>query len=370
MALLLAGEMDPILVGVSAGVAGVLLLVALIYGIVRKFTRLTWIGWQVFALFGLVLLLDFCLSFLPEGLEQWVYFVIWAGGFTACTMLVLGVGGLVRWAIFRRTKKAALFWRVLDRILGPITAILTIVALLLVLGGAAVSVLDEALGLGTYVSALPAPVSALYAFFLGHGYDIFLCGMYLIVMRAGYRLGLLKSIFYITMFALTTVSVAGAVFLAVRVDFGIRFSLWLGSLFPLHEAAGATIGYGIVSLLFFLVFFTISMLIGKFLNFLIVKINSVRVIGFIDGLLVSILFSAIFIGCICGVNYVAFLAEEGYLGEMLSHLFSSLPEQIQGISSAIYSVLDQISYYIVLIVRSAPLGRNLYESNPLALLMG
>ena len=94
--------------------AGVLALAALIYGIVRKFTRVSWLSWQVLIVFAATLLV----GVLPVPDGAWGGFAVAAGVLAGASALVLAVGGIVGHAMLARVRPAPLFVRFLSRLLG------------------------------------------------------------------------------------------------------------------------------------------------------------------------------------------------------------------------------------------------------------
>ena len=81
-----------ILISAASGVG----FAAILYGIFRKASRVSWLGWQVFILFALTFLLD--VISLPEGMES---FWITAGVFLGALGLDLLLGGLIRMFVMR-----------------------------------------------------------------------------------------------------------------------------------------------------------------------------------------------------------------------------------------------------------------------------
>ena len=348
--LLLINNQTIIIIVACAG--GAIVLGAMIYGAFRKFTEQTWIGWQVPAVFGLT----FLLRYIPLQASATVNFIIWAGGFTAAVALVLGLGGIVRWAIYRRKFQAAVGWRVLDRILGLITAPLTIVVLIVVLGGYVLSAIE------VFSPSLLGPVFTMpiwTQFFGLYAVDLFMCAIFVLLMRAGYRMGIFRLLYTVIMLGLSGGSVAGAILFTTKVGFMRKFAGAVAGLFgKINPSIATVVGYGSVILLCFIVFFVISMVLGHFLHKLVKKLCSFRVLGVVTGIVVGILFSAVFLAAVCGIN-----AGVAYL---VSGKLASLPEPINGVAGT----LESIGMRLLAWIGSSPLSSILYLFNPLRALAG
>lgn len=90
-----------------------------LYGVIRKFSRMSWAGWQIVLLF----FASFLLTYLPADGDKTLLFALAAGGFLAVVALVLGLGALVRRAI-RNHGKYGMGFNAFDRIFGGISALL------------------------------------------------------------------------------------------------------------------------------------------------------------------------------------------------------------------------------------------------------
>ena len=79
--------------------AGVLALAAFLYGIFRKFTRVSWLSWQTLLVFAATLLL----GFFPVPSGAWGGFAVAAALLAGTSAVVLILGGIVRHAIDRKS---------------------------------------------------------------------------------------------------------------------------------------------------------------------------------------------------------------------------------------------------------------------------
>ncbi len=339
------------IVPIAASAAGVLVLLAALYGALRKFSRVTWIGIQLPVAFFLTLLLDL----LPETGNEIADFSLQAGGLTLIVAAVLAAGGIGRNIIFSpRRRPAGKALRILNRVFGGVAAVLALLCTVAVPGLFALAALET---FGVFSVEIPV-VETL----IGYAGDLFLVAALLLFMRAGFRLGLLRAIFYLLMFAMTFASFVGAVFFTWQVGFMQSFTGWLAGLFGfLHRAVASVLGFGIAALLVFAVFFAVTMLFGALLNFLIKKINSVRVIGFIDGTIVCILYTAVLLALVLGTYFGTALLADGVLYDALAGI-DGLESLADGVTE-LFGTLGEL-------FRSSPLCAKLYDTNPLIALFG
>lgn len=338
---------------VVAVVLGVLCIAAGVYGGFRKFSKQSWIGWQIPAVFGLTLMLDY----IPALSNPTVNFIIWVGGFIAASAFVLGIGGILRVFVFKRKKKPARGWVILDRIVGVISAPVTLLVLVVVLGGYALSAV-EVFSPAVLGSFFDMPVWT--AFFGKYAVDLFLISAFMLIMRAGYRMGIFRTLYALIMIALSGGSVAGAILLTTRVGFMRSFAGAVANLFAKFNPAIATVaGYGFVIGLVFIVFFVIVIVGGYFLHKLVKKLCSIEVLEVVTGIVVSIIFSAAFILIACAVNMGVAYLTQGNLSE-------ALPEAMSGLAAQLESVGIKLAEWI----QKSPLSGMLYLFNPFRALVG
>ncbi len=339
-------------IGIAAGAAGALVFFTLLYGALRKFTRLTWIGLQVPIAFCLLLLADF----VPETGNALLDFGIRMGSLFLAAVIPLVLEAIVRGAMYSpKRRPAGKGARVCNRIFGAITSLLALVMLFVVTGAFSLKAIE--------VSPMGGALSALFSNpiweFLGaHAVDLLLVSLFMLFIRAGYRLGLLKALFYLLMIALTFAAVAGSILFTAELGFMRTFAgIVAGAFRSLHHAVASTLGFAIVCFLVFLVFFAVVILIGAFVNFLIKKINSVRAIAFIDGLIVCLIYTAVFAVFVLTVFFGAYVLESG--GGSLSGTLSSLGGMMEGFGRGMADLFT-----------SSPIAKVIYENNPLMLIFG
>lgn len=331
-------------------VGGLILLSTIIYGICSKFSGQSWIGWQVALLLGLT----YVIMLIPAPKGQVGAFVMYAILFSAIVALVLGLDVLVRWAMFRpKAQRTGGGWRALDRILGLINAILTFAMFFVVMGVLALGIAQHAFD----NVLLDHPIWT--NFLSAHAADIFLATIFLLVMRAGYRLGVLKSIYAILMISATFWAFVGCMLFFTKVGFAVKMSAWLGNyILPNSPKSGALIGAGIWAFILFAFVFTGLMILSKYIDKLIQNINAVRPIGVIDGVLVSLIFSVVYLGTVCGLYFLYDLFAARALSSMLPEMFAGILEPI-----------GEFMEGMVRFATSSPLSKALHDYNPLLLLL-
>lgn len=274
----------PVTIAIVA--AGVLGVSAFIYGLIRKFSRVSWASWQILIIFACTLLI----RFIPVPESGMTYFALVAAGLFVAIALVLAVGGLVRKAVTGVLQPGGGF-RFFDRLLGGLTALLNLAVLLATLGALALSVMYycvpiEALDV-IFGNSLWVDYGAQYAF------DLFIVAIFYFVTRAGYRIGVLRSVLTVIMFAFTFLAAAGAILLVIRVPFISSIaSSFAGILTKLSDLTAKVLAYSLVALVCFIILFTIAAILGYLLNCLIRRIKAVRIFNFIDGVLLMVVFFA------------------------------------------------------------------------------
>ena len=198
----------------AAIAAGVLALAVFIYGFVRRFPRVSWLSWQILIVFAAT----FFLSALPVpegGRVGWNGFLLAAGLLAGTGAVVLAVGGVVRHAMLMRARPANGFFRFMSRLLGGITALGNFAVFFLVLGAPVLAALPV---FHVDVAALDVVYnSPVWELFGGHAFDLFVVAVFLIMMRAGYRIGFVRTVWTVFTFALGVGALILSFVLAVRV---------------------------------------------------------------------------------------------------------------------------------------------------------
>ena len=340
--LLLANGLTTIqIVLISVGAAiGVL---SLVWGVFRKFTRMSWGGWQVLVIFALTYLL----KFIPTGKSPTLTFCLTAGGFLGVIALILGAGALVRRLL--ESHRLPVGIRVCDRILGGLTALVDWVAFAGAFGGFAL-VCCESFGVGA-VSAVTS--NGIWQKVLGgHIADLILVAFLVYAVKGGYKLGLIKSLFALFGITLTLGSFVGALLLTIKWKFLHGLAGKIGGLFHLNSITAGLLGYFIVIFIVFLVFFIVSMLLCALLNLLLKRANRHPILTAVDGTILAIVFYLLAVVFVCAVHYGVYaLGSTDIAGgnETLSGILNGL--------SAVKSMGDALA--------SSPLSTLFYSLNPL-----
>lgn len=337
----LLAAFGPVEIAITAG--AVVLVLAALYGVFRRFSRVTWIGWQIPLIFALAMAIP-PLFGAEEGsaliviANPSVLFGVQLGVFALIVALVLGVSAWLRYFMHRNHTKPKGALMVCDRIFGAVEALLSVLVLIVVLLSVALAVNAQ---FGFLKADLPAELFAnpVVSFLTGHAADLLLVSLFLLFMRAGYRLGLLKSLCYILLVFLSFLGVVGCYLLATQVGFGISFSNWIGGLI-FKDAAGmaSAVGSLIVTGIFFAVVFVGLMFLARLLNWCIHKATSVKAVGVIDGVLISLLFTAVFAVLVVAVNFAVYaVCNEAFDLSMLGDAAESVLQSFRAIEGYITS---------------------------------
>ena len=120
----------------------ILALASLLYGVLRKFSRMGWAAWQILFAWCITMTLDW----LPEDASDGGRMAVGLAVFFGAVVGTLALGGAVRLAMLKRKTPAHPAWRFFDRVLGGILgfaeALLLIVFLLAVCSWIHVDVID------------------------------------------------------------------------------------------------------------------------------------------------------------------------------------------------------------------------------------
>lgn len=338
-------------VGIAAGAGGLIVVLSSLYGALRKLSKVTWIGFEIPIAFALSLLF----GLIPETGNGALDFFLAAFGLLLSVGLVLGADALIRSTIFSpMRRKATKGMKVADRVLGAVASLFAVLMIFVVLGVFGLKIAEcfagDALGLGSV---------GVWKFFGGHAADLMLLSVLLLVMRAGFRLGLLKAVFALLFFALS-VGILVAVFLFVtEVPFMRSFGITVGGWFRLHPAASAVLGCGILIFLLFAILFGGLTVGGYFLNKLIQKAGEVRPFAIVDSLIVCVLYTAVFLALVMSVYFGVSTLAGGALDGLGGDGMTSVTEGVRSVAESVASLF-----------RSSPLSGKLYNHNLLALIFG
>lgn len=331
--------------------AGVLALAVFIYGIVRKFTRVSWLSWQVLIVFAVTFLLD--LVPVPAGgWSGWNGFLLAAGVLGGASAAVLAIGGVVRHAMIARIRPANGFFRFLSRLLGGITSLLNLAVFVAVLAAPVLVALPL---FGVQLEPLNVVYqNVLWTEYFGpHAFDLFVVAVCLVMMRAGYRIGLARTIWTVFTLALGVGALILAVFMAINVPFLADLASKIAGGMPASLGAGAAVlGTVIVAAICFVVFLIVIILITLLINLLVKKCKGNFVLGLIDGVLMAVVFTVFFFALGAGVDFgISYLASNA----------AAMPmgDKIAPVAQALEALFT-----------SSPLSALLYDCNPVFLLIG
>ncbi len=324
----------------------VLLALALVYGALRTFIKTSWLGWQIAILFFAV----FLAGLVPEDADGLVRIAAAGGIALGSIAVVLGGGSLVRFLILRRQRRAHPFFRVMNHLLGALTAVVNVAVFLAVFAAAG-------LGVCYYCMEPPAALGEVFAlpvwteFLAAHAYDLVLIAFLALAARCGYRVGLGRAVFIVLMIVFTFGAVVLSGYLVLFVPFFSSMAKGMAGWFGgMHPAVSTVLGYALLFLFVFLVLFVVIGLLGIPLNFCVRKCRYVLVLGVIDGAILGLVFFLFGFALVAGGHALAFVLESGMFAE-------SLPEAVGGFVSA----LGQAGNGMAALFRSAPLSRCLYD---------
>ncbi len=340
MNLLLAGS-DAAMYAVI-GVVGALLLICAIYGLIRKFTRLTWIGWELLIVFGVDLLLPKEMNFAVSTLLL-----------VLCIVLPLAGEHFLRRALVTKqvtpSRGAANFF---DHFGGMFTAIVGVLMFLAALGGLGVAVM------GTFMKESSA-VAQIPPILLEHGLDFFILAVCLVIARAGCRLGIMKGLNYLITVLLVFGAFFGCLLLFSQVGWGLSFSGTVGGWFGMKGSLAPIVGCGVLTLFFTLLLFIGIMFLSHFVDKKIRSANSYQAVAIPDGLILGIAYTAVFILLILGIQALfGALAQ----GDFLSSLVSSAGIEID--LGNVDSTLANIGNSLADFAKSSPISAGFYINNP------
>lgn len=338
---------------IAAG--AVLLAVCFLYGIFRKFTQMSWIAWQIPLVFAIG---EGSANLLAGIGDSRVRVAATAAVFFFGTAVVLGLGGIVRLGMHKRTLPAPGVVRFFNRLLGAITAVLDLALLCAILASLALPAAYclfpdlEALS-GVY--ALPV-WEKIYPYL----FDFFTLSMMVIVIRAGWRVGFGRAVLTVLMIALTLGGFAAAVYLTFFWSFLSGLAGRLAALFStLPAIAARALGSGIVILAVSLLFFLVAMLLGKLLHFAVRGARYVRFLAFFDGTILALVFFAVHAALLFALYFAV-----NYLSAADFSSLAATAEQVYDITPVLEGVRAWTGRIAALFTAS-PLSKILYECNPI-----
>ena len=332
----------PVLIGIIA--VGVVLLALFLYGFFVRFSRIGWTGGQVLAVFGGTLLL----SLIPgEGIGG---FAIVVGGAIGITVVVMLLGGILRGYFRRRPRRANLFFRIVDHLLGAAMAMLNFLVPLLALGGAGLVFVYHIAGADSLGGLFE---NAIWTDFCApHALDLLIVSLFVSTVGNGYRLGLLRSIWALFAVVLVFGVAILSVVLMFKAPFLSNFANMLAEAFSsLDLFLSYILGYAITYFLCCFVLLAVVMLLHFLIHLLVKQIDKVRPLRFIDGAIMTVVFCALTIAILCGINFGVYMVADAELPEMIS---GAIPADL------LSSLQD--------VFCSSPIARAFYEDNPIRVL--
>lgn len=338
-----AGQLQTVIIVAAC----VLLALAVVYGLIKKFSRMSWLGWQTALLFAAT----FLVSFLPAD-NGVLAFCLAAGGLLGATAVLFLVGALLR-KPFLALEQGGVGGRVFNRLLGALTSVFNLGVFVAVFGGLALAAM-QSLGLQELDVIYTNPVWA--DFFGPRVLDLFFVFVFAGILRWGYRTGFLRMIVTLTVLALMLFAVFLAMYMTLQVPFLTQFASYIAGSIPMNEIAAGWIGFGIVSFIVAFVFMLVVILIAFLLNLLLRAVGKVHALVVFDGVLFALITCVVLFVCVISFNFgVSYLASGA--------LTQSLPENMQGSMQAVETAMQAAEAFLT----SSPLANIFYTFNPLRL---
>lgn len=332
---------------------------SLLYGVFRKFTQMGWGAWQILFAWCITMTLDW----LPIDINARDRVVLSLLVFAIAVLGTLALGGAIRLAMNKKRLPAHPAWRFIDRLLGMLTALLDYVMIVTVLGTVALTFC--AYGITPPAALSPFFATGFWTNFLGKfGLDLLLVTVFFFALRGGWRVGFARTLVIFLMMALTFGVLALSIFLAVFWAPMSAFAQLIGrSIAGIDLVTGMAIGYLIVVVLLFIVFFLIVCLLGYFIVKLIRHIRFHYFWGFLDGILglaislVIVTFLTLFFYAIAGkISDPAFFqsivdglmdAQFGDVANQLSSIFESVVGAMAGVRSWLESAPVSWAFFML-----------------------
>lgn len=347
-----------------------LAVVALIVGVIgffRRFSRMSWVGLQVFLLFACT----FLVGFLPQTNDKTVNFLIAVGAFLVAAAVVLGLGMIFR-AIFRNREegeKRNFFFRLLDRIFGVLNALVNLFLYVAVFGGTVLTLIYYTVG------APEGVLQSIYTFAIGdvvvwdavskYILDFLLTALFVAAIKGGYRLGLFRSIWAILVVVLLIASMAASVYMAFAIPFMSDLAKNISAGLVGGGAAavvGNIVGYFVSTAICFTVCVVAIVLFGILFNLLAKLIDKVRFFRWVDGVVLTLVFFVIAVAGVCVGNFgISYLSGAEFAEQIAQGATGEVGAQI--VAFVENMSLDELA-------TSSQFARILYENNPILVWMG
>ncbi|MBR7186557.1 MAG: hypothetical protein IKD43_03625 [Clostridia bacterium] len=337
--------MDPIIV-ILIVAAVVFAITSFLYGVFRKFSQMSWVGWQILLVFPLTRFAALLSNeVLTPGAQLWFTIFIMVGSIA----LVLGLGALLRLAMLKKRMPAHGAWRFADRLMGGITAFVDYAVIALIVGAGVLTFMHYCMT----PPELFAPIyeSPIWTDILKeHGFDLIVVTVFLFALREGWRVGFARVAVIILMLALTV----GAVIVSIYLGIG------LGGLSESDSIAQAISITAVILISLLAIIFILAFYAVKFIR----NVRYHYFWGTIDGLLGAVLAFAVMFVAACAVNCgVAWIAS-GTAMSAIENFLASLPFDVPDMSE----ILIQIQAWgegIQSLLMSSPIAKALYAGNPM-----
>lgn len=344
--------MDGIVIGgvditlyVILGVCG-LALIPMIYGGIRGFYRLTWIGWELLIAYGLELLIP-----AQANMALSILLLI---AFSALPLV--GEYFLRRAVLTGRIFEQSTGEKVFNHIFGIFTALMGFLMFLVALAGLALPILPMFME-GGFLDSIPSIVT-------GHALDFFLIALCLVTLRAGCRLGVLKGLNFLLTLVITLGSFFGFFLLFSQVSGGVAFAMAVGGWFGPTGLSAAILGCLILTFFFSVLVFVGAMFLSKFLDGLIRTANTNVAVAIPDALVLGALYLTAFILVVLGIQALfGALAGGNFLGSIVENLnlgVDSIVESVGDIDASIAEFGQKLANFAM----SSPISAGLYVGNP------
>lgn len=330
---------------IIGGVAGgVIVLGTVVYGAIRRFVRMKWTPYQILLLFAISLTIPFFGKYMAGTAG---FAVAAAILFVGAALVLVGSHYLQRFLINR--KRPSLGVRFLDRFFGAFTALFAVVLYLVIIAASALVLLQ-------YVVEIPA-LDVVYQnsiwvnFAQPYALDFLLVTIVLLMVRGGYRLGIVCTIQTV----LTIVFVFGALMLSIygTLNWGFLNSLVakLSASFggSLGSVVGFLLAFFIVSFVFTLLLVAVFMVLNCLLCIPIKRLERGNVARKVDGAIMAVLSFAVVLVLVCGFDAGVFALANG-VAEGLGEFGTTLTDIFTKVENAI---------------RGSSVGGYLYENSPI-----
>lgn len=352
-------------IGIVVGVCA-LALILFLYGVFRRFSRCSWLSWQILILFAAT----FLLRFLPASDSAAVNAALAPIVLFAAVALVLAIGGWTRHGLLAYAKRPPAFFRFTNRFLGGVTTVLNFVTFFVVIGAPVLVALPL---FGVNFAALdPLYASAIWTNYAApHAIDLVVIAVCVLMVRCGYRVGLMRSLWAILTVLLCFGALVLAIFLANKVPFLANWANALAGNFASLGSYASVVGTAIVAGVCFVVLLIVIILISALINVLMKKLRTPTALRAIDGALLAVIFGAIFFAIAFGIDFGVYYLAHGGLENAFGAIAGAAGFAAEGGADALQGALDSVSAVMQRLEQlflSSPLSARLYNYNPLLLL--